>query len=240
MIYGLDPLYFVFAIPGILLGLWAQWRVKSTFARYSEVGTARGLSGAETAEAILRGAGVQGVRIEEIGGFLSDHYDPGHRVLRLSPAVYEGRSISATGVAAHEVGHALQHADGYAFLRMRTALVPVLSITSTLAMPTITAGFLLMAYGSYALGQIAVQIGAVLFAGVVVFQLVTLPVEIDASRRALAVLLDRGIVTHDEQKGARAVLSAAALTYVAAAIASIMQLLYFLYRAGLIGRRRRD
>lgn len=240
MFFGIDPLYIALSVPGMLLGLFAQWRVKSTFGRYAEVGTARGLSGAETAAAILRSSGVQGVRIEAVDGFLSDHYDPTERALRLSPDVYHGRSISAAGVAAHEVGHALQHAQGYAFLRMRTAMVPVLSITSTLAMPTITIGFLLMAMGSFGLGQLAVQAGAILFAFVVAFQVVTLPVEFDASRRALRVLTEGGILNPREQGAAREVLSAAALTYVAAAVASVLQLVYFLVRAGVIGGRSDD
>lgn len=237
MWFGIDPLYIALSVPGMALGMWAQWRVQRAFTRYAEVGTRRGLSGAETAAAILRASGVSGVRIEGARGFMSDHYDPSSRTLRLSPDVYSGRSIAAAGVAAHEVGHALQHAEGYGFLRMRSALVPVLSITSTLAMPLVMIGFLLASFGAAAIGQLAIQIGAVLFIGVVVFQLVTLPVEFDASRRALAVLSTHRLLDRDEQRGAREVLSAAALTYVAAAVAAALQLVWFLIQAGLLGRR---
>lgn len=238
--FGIDPLYVALSLPGMLLGMYAQWRVSRAFSHYSDVGTQRGLSGAETAAAILRASGVSGVRIEGVRGFLADHYDPSSRTLRLSPDVYEGRSIAAAGVAAHEVGHALQHAEGYAFLRMRTALVPVLSVTSTLAMPLVMVGFLLASFGALGLGMLAIKAGAILFTGVVAFQLVTLPVEFDASRRALAVLVDANLLTLDEQRGAREVLSAAALTYVAAAVAAALQLVWFLMRAGLLGRRRED
>lgn len=237
---GIDPLYVALSLPGMLLGMYAQWRVSRAFRHYSNVGTRRGLSGAETAAAILRTRGVSGVLIEQTGGFLSDHYSPGDRTLRLSPDVYSGRSIAAAGVAAHEVGHALQHADGYAFLRLRTALVPVLSITSTLAMPLVMIGFLLAGAGALGLGMLAIKAGAILFTGVVAFQLVTLPVEFDASRRALAALVDGHLLSGEEQRGAREVLSAAALTYVAAAVAAALQLVWFLMRAGLLGRRRDD
>jgi hypothetical protein len=167
---------------------------------------------------------------------LSDHYDPSSKTLRLSPDVYAGHSVSAAGVAAHEVGHALQHADGYAFLQMRSALVPVLSVTSRVAMPAIFLGFLLASGGSV-FGQAVLWIGIVSFAAMVLFQLVTLPVEFDASRRALKAIEAGGIVTRQELAGARSVLSAAALTYVAAAISSALQLAYFVLRSGLFGSR---
>lgn len=233
-----DPLYLLFAAPGLLLALWAQFKVKRTFSHYSEVGTARGWSGAEIARAILQVNQVHDVRVEPVEGFLSDHYDPRDRVLRLSPDVFGGRSVAAAGVAAHEVGHALQHAQGYRWLMMRTRLVPVLQITSNLAMPAIVVGFLLMAAGQAGIGQLAVLVGAALFAVLVVFQLVTLPVEFDASRRALVAIEQGRLVTADEHRGAKKVLQAAALTYVAAAVTSVLQLLYFLYRAGLLGGRR--
>jgi len=231
-----DPLWLVFAAPGMLLAAFAQWRVSSTFRRYAEVATDRGLSGAEVAAAILRVSNIRDVRIEPVPGMLSDHYDPTSKTLRLSPDVYSGRSVSAAGVAAHEVGHALQHAQGYAFLQMRSALVPALSLTSRVAMPALMLGMILAASGS-ALGSLVMYVGIAAFAVMVLFQLVTLPVEFDASKRALVALEQGGIVTQRELGGARSVLSAAALTYVAAAVSSALQLLYFLFRAGLLGGR---
>ena len=235
-----DPLYFLMAAPGFLLALWAQGKVTRNFRRYSQVGTARGLSGAETAAAILRTKGISGVRIEPVPGRLSDHYDPRSRTLRLSPDVYSGRSIAAAGIAAHEVGHAIQHAEAYRWLTMRSNLVPVLSITSTLAMPTIMIGFVLSASGGSQVGSLITIVGIALFAVMVLFQIITLPVEFDASRRALLAIEQGGIVTPTELQGARDVLGAAALTYVAAAVSAAMTLLYFLIRSGLLGGRDRD
>ena len=233
-----DPVYLLFALPGMALAMWAQWRVKSTFSHYSQVGTRRGWTGARIAQAILDVNGIRDVRIEPVQGFLSDHYDPTSRTLRLSPDVYEGRSVAAAGVAAHEVGHAIQHAQGYAFLKMRSNLVPVLSLTSNLAMPALIGGMVLASMGQAALGQLAMAVGIVLFALMVVFQLVTLPVEFDASNRALKAIESGQLVTADELVGARKVLNAAALTYVAAAVTAVLQLAYFLYRSGLLGGRR--
>jgi Zn-dependent membrane protease YugP len=238
MFLGLDPLYLMLALPGLLLGLWAQFRVQRAFGHYSQVPISRGLTGAAIAARILEVNGIRDVRIEPAQGFLSDHYDPTSKTLRLSPDVYQGRSVAAAGVAAHEVGHAIQHARGYAFLQMRSALVPVLSLTSTLAMPVFMIGMLLAAIGMFGLGTLAMKVGALLFAGVVVFQLVTLPVEFDASKRALAAIHDGGLVTLPEQRAAREVLNAAALTYVAAAVSSALTLLYFLIRSGLLGSNR--
>lgn len=233
-----DPLYLLFLAPGMLLAMYAQWRVKSTFGHYSQVGTRRGWTGARIAQAILDVNGIRDVAIEPVNGFLSDHYDPRHKTLRLSPDVYNGRSVAAAGVAAHEVGHAIQHAKGYPFLTMRTALVPVLQITSNMAMPAMLVGVVLMSLGMAGLGQIAFLIGIVAFAAMVLFQIVTLPVEFDASRRALVAIEQGQLVTGEELQGARKVLNAAALTYVAAAITAVLQLLYFLYRSGLLGGRR--
>lgn len=215
--------------------MYAQWKVQSTFGRYAEVPTARGLSGADVALAILRVNGIRDVRIEPTDGFLSDHYDPRDKTLRLSRDVYLGRTISAAGVAAHEVGHAIQHANGYLPLQLRSALVPALMVTNTFAMPTIVIGMMLAATGSL-LGNAVLWLGIALFSLLVLFQLVTLPVEFDASRRALSAIEKGNLVTGPELVGARRVLTAAALTYVAAAISSVMQLLYFLIRAGLFGR----
>ncbi len=235
----IDPLYILFALPGMLFALWAQFKVKRSFARYSEVTLSRGLSGAEVAQAILRVENVPGVRIEPTHGVLSDHYDPRTRTLRLSEENYHGRSVAAAGVAAHEVGHAIQHARGYAWLQMRSALVPALGVTSSLAMPTLIGGFVLSSMG-LAFGHVLVLVGLVMFALLVVFQLVTLPVEFDASRRALVAIESGGIARGHELEGARKVLSAAALTYVAAAVSSVLTLIYFLLRSGLLGGSREE
>lgn len=234
-----DFLYLILAAPGILLGMWAQWRVRSTFAHYAQVGTARGMTGQDVASAILSASGIGNVRIEPSRGFLSDHYSPGDKALRLSPDVFGGRSISAAGVAAHEVGHAIQDAQRYPFLGLRSALVPAVQFISPLAMPVIVGGFLLSAYVSSPLGSLVSILGIGLFSVVVLFQLVTLPVEFDASRRALAAIEQGGILDPRELEGARAVLSAAAWTYVAAAVSSLSTLLYFLIRSGLLGGGRR-
>lgn len=225
-----DPLYFIIVGPAIVLSIVAQIWVKSAFNKYSKVGVATGLSGAQVAERIVAQAGL-GVRVERVSGFLSDHYDPLHRVLRLSPDVYDGRSISAVGVAAHEAGHALQHAKNYIPLKWRSALVPVTKIGSSLAWPLLMIGFLLGAVG-------LIKVGIIFFSAAVLFQVVTLPVEFDASRRAVGVIQQMGIVNTVELEGVKKVLGAAAMTYVAAAAASIAQLLYFLMRAGLLGGRR--
>ena len=225
-----DPLYYLMIGPALLLSIIAQIKVKSTFARFSQVGTVGGMSGAEAASRILNAYGLGNVRVEQVGGFLSDHYDPRTRRLRLSPKVHEGRSIASIGVAAHEAGHALQHAQGYFPMQIRSALVPVTQIGSWLAWPLLLLGFIL---GALSL----VKLGIIFFSAAVLFQIVTLPVEFDASRRAVAILGQHGILTTQELQGTRSVLSAAALTYVAAAAAAVLQLLYFLLRAGLLGRR---
>lgn len=228
-----DPHYFLIVGPAFLFSLIAQLWVKSAFAKWSRVGVSTRLSGAEAAERIVARAGL-GVRVERVDGFLSDHYDPSAKVLRLSSAVYDGRSLASIGVAAHEAGHALQHARGYAPLQWRTAVVPAASIGSNLAWPLLIIGFFLHVA--------ALQlVGIVLFSAVVLFQLITLPVEIDASRRALAIVRTEGIVTTEaEAAGARSVLTAAAMTYVAAAATAILTLVYFLMRSGILGGGRRD
>ncbi len=206
-------------------------RVKGTFNKYARVRTARNLTGAEIARHLLDNQGLQDVRVEETQGFLSDHYDPRTRVLRLSPDVYRTPSVAAAGVAAHEMGHALQHSAGYAPLQIRSAIVPVVQFGSSLAPILILIG-LLLRFTPLA------WVGVILFAGAVVFSLVTLPVEFDASRRAKALLTQSGIVTHEEAGGVSAVLNAAGWTYVAAAIAAIGQLLYYVLL--LTGGSRRD
>ncbi len=209
-----DPLYLLIAAPALLLSVGAQFWVKSAFARYGKVPNRRGITGAEAARRILHAAGLGHVRIEAAQGFLSDHYDPRGTVLRLSPDVYGQSTLAAVGVAAHEAGHALQDARGYQAMQLRSALVPVASIGSTLAMPLLMFGFLLQAAA-------LVKVGVLLFAAVVAFQLVTLPVEFNASSRALQALGGVGVLSADELPGARKVLSAAAMTYVAAAIAAV-------------------
>ncbi len=228
-----DPLYLLFALPGVALSLWAQHRVKTTFRRYSEVAASSGMTGAQAAAALIRERGVSGVRIEETPGFLSDHYDPFQRVLRLSPDVYAGRSLSALGVAAHEAGHAIQHAHAYGPLKFRSLLVKPAGIGSNL-------GVLLASFGLALQAASLTYVGIALFSAAVLFTLVTLPVEFDASRRAVQALVELRIVTSGEAEGARAVLGAAAMTYVAGAVTAILQLLYFLMRAGLLGGRRDD
>lgn len=238
--FFIDPLYILLAAPGLVLALWAQARVKSAFNRFSQVATSRGMTGAQVAASILRTRGIEGVRIEPVAGSLSDHYDPTTRTLRLSEPVYHGRSVAAAGVAAHEVGHAIQHAEHYRWLTMRSNLVPALQVTNTFAMPTLMIGFALSAFGAGGLGGVVMLAGLVMFAVLVVFQLVTLPVEFDASRRALAAIESGGLVTPAELGGTRKVLSAAALTYVAAAVSSALTLLYFLIRSGALGGRSDD
>jgi Zn-dependent membrane protease YugP len=209
--------------------LYAQLKVKSAYSRFSRVGTQRGFSGAQAASRVLEKAGIMDVKIEMAKGWLSDHYDPTRKVLRLSPDVHEGRSVASVGIAAHEAGHALQHATGYTFLQVRSLLVPVAGIGSWLAWPMIILGMILGRMG-------LVNVGILLFTVLVIFQLITLPVEFNASSRAKKELAGTGIVVSDqEMNGVASVLNAAAMTYVAATITAIAQLLYFLLRAGLLG-----
>src|SRR5919201_2876986 len=213
-------LFVICTVPPLLFGLWAQLQVRRTFKHYSQVPTAFGLTGAQAAEAVMRNAGVSGVGIRPVEGQLSDHYDPRSRTLNLSPDVGQAATVAALGVAAHEAGHAVQDARGYKPMRIRQTLVPAATIGSQL---WIFPAFLGLIIGSLNL----VNIGLILFLAVVVFQLVTLPVEFDASRRALVALEGGGLLGTTEVDGARAVLRAAALTYVAALAASIGQLIYF-------------
>jgi Zn-dependent membrane protease YugP len=218
MLFG-GPL-FLLAIAGFVFALWAQFRVRSAFGRYSRVPTGTGLTGAKAAERILASYGLRDVRIEPVEGMLTDHYDPRSRTVRLSPEVYGSNSVAALGVAAHEAGHALQHKEKYAPLALRNAIVPVAGIGSQLGIWLFFIGMILGQAGGWLM-----DIGIVLFVGVVAFTLITLPVEFDASRRALAVLQGNGLVTPGESQGVRAVLNAAAMTYVAAAAMAIIELL---------------
>lgn len=230
MFYMFDPLYLLLIGPTFVLSLVAQIWVKSAFSKYSQMGNRQGITGAEAARRILRAEGVLGVRIERASGFLSDHYDPREKVLRLSEDVFSSASLASVGVAAHEAGHALQDAHNYAALKFRSAIVPTAQIGSSAAMPLIFIGIFLN------IAALA-KVGVLLFGAVVLFQIATLPVEFNASRRALLALNVSGILSSDEMSGARRVLTAAALTYVAAAVAAVMQLIYFLIRSGLLGGR---
>jgi Zn-dependent membrane protease YugP len=226
-----DPMYLLFIAPGLALSLWASWRVKSTFNKYSKVRSMRGMSGAEAAQELLRGAGISDVKIVRSRGMLSDHYNPVTKTLALSDPVYDSDSVAAIGVATHEAGHAIQHATHYGPLWLRSALVPTANIGSSI-------GYMVMLFGLFLGMTDMVLIGAILFSAVLLFQVVTLPVEFNASNRAKALVVQHGIVTMQERRGVDAVLNAAALTYVAAAISTLMTLLYFLFRSGLLGGRR--
>jgi hypothetical protein len=229
--YWYDSTYILVLI-GALISFIASINVNSTYKRYSKVGNSRGITSQQAAEAILHSAGIYDVRIERIKGNLTDHYSPNEKVLRLSDSVYGSTSVAAIGVAAHECGHAIQHQVGYAPLKLRSASVPIANIGSMLSWPLILIGLLL---GSFGLAQI----GVFLFVFVVAFQLITLPVEFDASSRALKVLNQQNMLFGDEMSGARKVLKAAALTYVAALFASILQLLRLVLLTQGGGRRRR-
>jgi hypothetical protein len=208
----------------MLLALWATWRVKSTFSKYQGVAIASRMSGSEVAKELLERSGIQNVKVEMHQGFLSDHYHPTLKVVRLSPEVYQGRSVSAVGVAAHEVGHAIQHAQKYAPMTVRQSLVGPANIGSTLSYVVIIAGFILHTTG-------LIWVGIALFSAVVLFQLVTLPVEFNASSRAKLQLVQTGIISQNEAVHVGKVLSAAAMTYVAALITTILTLVYFVLRA---------
>ncbi len=223
MIYMFDWT-FLLLIPPFILALWAQMKTQATFKKYSRISITRNMTGAEIAGKILTDYGVRDIRIERVNGVLTDHYDPVHKVLNLSDAVYSQNSIAAAGVAAHEAGHALQHAKGYSPIKIRNSLVPVANITSYLAIPLFFIGFLM----SFPL---LIKIGIFLFIGIVAFHLVTLPVEFDASSRALKVLKQSSFLNNSELEGARSVLSAAALTYVSAALMAFMQLIRLIFLA---------
>jgi len=228
MFLGIDPLYWIMMAPVLLISAFASMRVKSAFKKYSKVANASGRTGAEVAADILRRNGLSHVEVREARGFLSDHYDPTKKVVKLSPDVYNSKSVAAVGIAAHETGHAIQHAVSYGPLTLRNTMVPLASIGSNLAWVVIFAGFIMSAMG-------LVKLGILLFSAVVLFQIITLPVEFNASSRAKRMLKEYAIVSPTDTQGVSAVLNAAAMTYVAAAASSIMTLLYFLIRAGILG-----
>jgi hypothetical protein len=225
-----DPLYLVFALPALLLGLWAQFKVKSAFGKYSQVRTARGVTGAQVARYLLDSEGLNSVAVEETQGMLSDHYDPRGKVLRLSPEVYRGNSVAAAGIAAHEMGHALQDAQNYGFLGLRSAMVPSVQLGSWLG-PLIFIGGIVIGWTGLA------WLGVILFGATAAFALITLPVEFDATSRAKRLLVERGILVEQEMAGVNGVLDAAALTYVAAALQAIGTLLYYVFLLTGFGRR---
>lgn len=229
MLFLWDPTYIIL-LPALLLSIYASLKVRSTFAYFSDIPNSRRLTGREAAEIILRSIGLNDVRIEMVPGVLTDHYDPISKVLRLSEPVYSSPSIAALGVAAHEIGHAIQHATGYYALALRSSLVPVASIGTNLAFPLFFLGFI---FGSPSL----MNIGIIAFSLAVLFYLITLPVEINASKRAQEVLISLGLVTSKEAEGVKRVLNAAALTYLAAALTALLNLLRLILLANM---RRRD
>ena len=230
MYYGIDGYYILLVLPAIIFSMIAQSKVNSAFDKYSKVFSRRGITGADAAMAVLRLNGVSGVRVERVSGRLSDHYDPRTNVIRLSDSVYGATTVAAIGVAAHEAGHAVQYAYGYFPIRLRAAIIPVTQIGSNLAMPLIMIGLVLNT-------SLLIKAGLVFFFTSVVFQLITLPVEFNASNRAIDAIAEAGLLYEDELHGAQKTLSAAALTYVAALMVALAQFLRLLM---IFGRRRDD
>ena len=234
--YGFDWSYLTIVLPCILLSLWASSNVNSTFKKYASQYSIRRLTGAEAAQRVLQANGVYGVRIERVSGNLTDHYDPKTNVIRLSDSVYNNTSTAAIGVACHEAGHAVQYAQSYAPIKLRAAIIPLTNFGSKIAMPLILAGILLSAMGSFS--DTLVYLGIAAFSLSLVFQLITLPVEFNASRRAMEAIESGNLLTAEEQRGAKKTLKAAALTYVAATAVALAQLLRLILIFG--NRRRRD
>ena len=225
-----DPTYLLFMLPALALSLWASWRTHAAFKKYSRVRTLRGLTGAQAAQEMLRRAGIPDVQVVPTRGFLSDHYNPANRTLALSEATYASNSVAAVGVACHEAGHAIQHAEGYKPLWLRSALVPTASLGSS-------AGYFVMLGGLLFHAPSLIYFGALLFAAVLLFQIVTLPVEFDATARAKRLAVETGVVLPQEREGMDKVLNAAAMTYVAAVVSTLMTLLYYLLAASGMSRR---
>ncbi len=226
MLGWFDPMYFVFLAPGFALSLYATWKTKSTFSKFSKVGSRNGITGAQAASMMLQRNGIDNVKIELTGGWLSDHYDPRNKTLRLSNDVYSNKSLSAIGVACHEAGHAMQDAHGYTMLNLRTALVPITNFSSMFSYILLMVGFFIQPFLLFGVG---------LFTVGVVFTLITLPVEWDASKRARIAMDEAGMLSPEENRQASKVLNAAFLTYLAAAVTSLLTLLYYLFRLGLLG-----
>ncbi|MCL2392737.1 MAG: zinc metallopeptidase [Oscillospiraceae bacterium] len=223
-----DPLFLVLVLPAMIFSMWAQHQVTSSFKKYSNQLTSKRLTGAQAAMAVLKHAGVTDVRIERISGSLTDHFDPRTNIIRLSDAVHDSTSVAAVGVAAHEAGHAIQYANQYAPMKVRAAIIPVTNIGSKLSMPLVLIGLILSMPG-------LINIGILLFGAVVLFQLITLPVEFNASSRALRILEDSALLSREEVPASRKVLTAAALTYVGALAVSLAQLI----RLIALSQRRR-
>ncbi len=232
---GFDITYLILVLPCVLFSMWASANVNSTFQKYAKQMSQRHITGAEAAQRVLSANGVSGVRIERVSGNLTDHYDPRTNVIRLSDSVYDNYSTAAIGVASHEAGHAVQYAQSYAPIKLRAAIIPITNLGSKLAMPLILLGLVLNFLGD--LSYTLVYIGIACFGLSLVFQLVTLPVEFNASRRAISTIEDTGILTAEEKKGAKKTLRAAAMTYVAATAVALAQLLRLVV---LFGGRRRD
>lgn len=236
--YGFDWTYVVLVLPCVILSLWASANVNSTFKKYSQQFSTRRLTGAEAAQRVLLANGVQGVSIQRISGNLTDHFDPSTNVIRLSDSVYDSTSTAAIGVACHEAGHAVQYAENYAPIKLRAAVIPATNLGSKLAMPLILLGLIFSYVGNFS--YVLVYAGIACFGLSLVFQLITLPVEFNASHRALAAISAGNLLTEDEENGARKVLTAAALTYVAATATALAHLLRLLVLFGGRGNQRRD
>ena len=234
--YGFDWTYLVLVLPCIILSMWASSSVNSTFKKYSTVYSYRRITGAEAAQRVLSANGVSGVRIERVSGNLTDHFDPKTNVIRLSDSVYNSASVAAIGVACHEAGHAVQYAENFGPIKVRAAIIPITNIGSKLAMPLILLGVLFNFLGSFS--YTLVYLGIACFGLSLLFQLITLPVEFDASRRAMQAIAQGNILSENEQRGAKLTLRAAAMTYVAATAVALAQLLRLIILFG--GRRRRD
>ena len=234
MLWGFDPLYFILVIPCIIISVIAQYKVKSTYKKYSQVRNTRGLTGAQAAQEILAYYGITDVAIQMIGGTLTDNFNPKTRVISLSEGVYNSTSIAAVGVACHEAGHAAQYAENYAPIKLRNTIIPICNIGSTISIPLILIGFFLASRVA-SFFSILITIGILLYATVFIFQLVTLPVEFNASRRAIKVISEMNLLYDEEVSGAKKVLSAAAMTYVAAMLVSLANLLRIMIRFS--GRR---
>ncbi len=235
--YGFDWTYLVLVLPCVILSIWASTRVNSTFKKYAKQLSRRGITGEEAAKRVLHSHGVTNVTITHVSGNLTDHYDPRSNVIRLSDSVYNSTSTAAIGVACHEAGHAVQYAKDYGPIKLRAAIIPITNFGSRLAMPLILIGMLLSAFGNYSYGL--VYLGIACFALSLVFQLITLPVEFNASRRALETIQSQDLLTKEEQYGARKTLQAAAMTYVAATALALVQLLRLIMIFGG-GRRNRN
>ncbi len=229
--FYIDPIYIIIMIPALALSLFAQYKVKHAFKKYSKVRPSSNLSGAEASRKLLEQNGLYDVVVEKHKGNLNDHYDPRHKVLRLSPQVHDGRSLAALGVAAHETGHALQDANNYVPMKLRSGLVPVASFGSKMAMPLFFIGILLVGWMQSPIGYLLMNIAILAFTIAVIFQLITLPVEFNASGRAMHMLTDGGLISDSEYKQTRAILNAAALTYIAAAASAVLTLLYLILRS---------